>query len=148
MSVLNFAIASLVDAHTGLGTTANTRKDYLNRYIAPVDIDQKTRANSLVTLTAGAKDGFRKSFEAFREWSLERRARQNLMNLDDHMLKDIGVDRGDLALLKNGTITMTELRHGRNLTDIKQIATRVKVTEQIQGIEPVNEELFNQDKCA
>jgi hypothetical protein len=76
---------------------------------------------------------------------------QKLLNLSDRMLKDIGLQRGDLASVQYGVVTLkqldTERKALRHVTD-QHVTTSIRVEKVNQAQEAANQELYAEAKRA
>ncbi len=148
MKHLPFAIASIVDANTGFGLSHGGGKI---DYRAAKRHGRAIRAKSIIALFAAIKQRMGVFVEASRVRAQARRDLQTLLNLSDHMLKDIGLTRGDLASVQYGAVTLkqqdAERKASRQVADQHvTTSTRIEIANQAQ--EAANQELYAEAKCA
>lgn len=126
MKLIQFAVASIVDANTG-GTYA--------RHVSSIDTRaaeqhaRAIRARSLIALGHAIVDSIKSALERLRERAESRRALNELLNLSDRNLADIGLFRGDLIAVKLGATTLEALSAER------EARRNVKNTQAIARIE-------------
>ena len=148
MNDFQFAIASIVDTNTGYGlpkskldsgreiSTTRTRHTALRTFV-----DYLQRIRSGITAARIVLRKRRKLKQGMRQLAL----------LNDHMLEDIGLTRGDVIAAQNGEIDQAQLqtRRVRN-RDIKLIATPRAAgisSKPVKG-EAVNDAVFENRRCA
>ena len=144
MKLLQFAVASIVDANTGNGLVhGGGRIDYT----AAEHHGRAIRAKSVAALISSIKDQVNNAISNLRERASQRRGLAQLSRLDDRLLRDIGVTRGDLVAVERGHTTLAALApvHRNDKADEVHMQT---VPDQIQHIKPVNETYYVEAKCA
>jgi uncharacterized protein YjiS (DUF1127 family) len=148
MKHLPFAIASIVDANTGFGLSHGGGKI---DYRAAEQHERAIRAKSIITLFTAVKQRIGIAVEAYRVRVQAGRDLQKLLNLNDRMLNDIGLTRGDLASVQYGAVTLKQLdaerKALRQVTD-QHVTTSIRVEKVNQAQEAVNQELYAEAKCA
>ena len=148
MKHLPFAIASIVDANTGFGLSHGGGKI---DHCAAEQHARAVRAKSIIGLFAAIKQRISIAVEAHKERAQARRDLLKTLNLSDHMLKDIGLTRGDLASVQYGVVTLQQLdaerMASRQVTD-QHVITSIRVEKVNQAQEAVNQEFYAEEKCA
>jgi uncharacterized protein YjiS (DUF1127 family) len=148
MKLIQFAVASIVDANTGHGLVHRSGKI---DYPAAEQRGHRIRAHSISDLVTSISKLIGKVKSIYQARAELRRDLGELSRLNEHQLRDIGVSRGDLFEVEMGNITLVELnarrhsdhaRDGLNLIELNQVGAG---TQQRQA---VNERLFNEAKCA
>jgi len=148
MSYIQFAIASIVDANTGHGLVYNGGKI---DYAAAASRGRGIRARTIVALFGSIKHRLAKTIASIRENQVKKRNLRLLAGLDDHLLEDIGITRGEVIAVQMGQIDMRRLiaRHSKN-----REATRLRPTATTRDIgntvrrDALNEAVFARAKCA
>jgi uncharacterized protein YjiS (DUF1127 family) len=103
MKPFHFAIASIVDANTGFGLVQDGRNiDYRDAELRSHVI----RSQSVHAFFAAIGAAVRDSLAAYRERARQRRALDELSNLNDHYLDDIGLTRGDIVAVQLGQTSL------------------------------------------
>lgn len=148
MNMFQFAVASIVDANTGNGLVhANGTRDY-----AEIEHHgRKIRAKSITQLFAEIKSRFTAGIASYRASVKQRRDLHTLMNLNDHLLEDIGLHRGDLYAVQLGTTSLDELNIGHqssNLGELSQLEDITASDRVNRDLVASNEQFFDQKKCA
>ncbi|MDH3761803.1 MAG: DUF1127 domain-containing protein [Gammaproteobacteria bacterium] len=148
MNMFQFAIASIVDANTGSGLVhIHGSRDYATTERH----GRKIRSRSIASLFALIKSRVAAVLDHYRIKAGQRRDLRALMNLNDHLLDDIGLHRGDLYAIRLGA---TSLEH---LNDSRQSAMQGELvnpgyaaTSRRTGsnLDATNEQFFDQKKCA
>jgi len=148
MKHLPFAIVSIVDANTGFGLSHGVGKI---DHCAAKRHAHAIRAKSIIALFAAIKQRISVAVEAYKERAQARRDLLTMLNLSDHMLKDIGLTRGDLASVQYGAVTLkqqdAERKASRQVAD-QHVYSFTRVEKANQAQEAVNQELYTEAKCA
>ena len=148
MKHFTFAIASIIDANTGFWPSHGGGKI---DHRAAEQHARAVRAKSIIALFAAIKQHIGIAVEAYSVRVQARRDLQTLQNLNDHMLKDIGLTRGDLASVQYGVVTLQQLDAERmalrQVTD-RHVTTSIRVEKVNQAQEAVNQEFYAEEKCA
>ena len=147
MKLFIHAIASIVDANTGHGL--NLTRD--NRSESHESHARIIRARSFGDLFARLGDAVGNLVERYRERAQERRDLAELSRMNDRLLKDIGLTRGDVLAVQMGTTTLDELYAERNARR-QPAAAEIKAIDGARAVLPqkksVNEERFDTRECA
>ncbi len=148
MNYFQFGIASIVDAHTGFGLSHRGGKI---DYRAAEHHGRAIRAKSIIALFGVIKQRIGAAVDAYKVKAQARRDLQKLLNLNDHMLKDIGLTRGDLASVQYGGVTLEQLdaeRRASRQVAVQRISSAGRVEKAAQLQEAVNQERYAEAKCA
>lgn len=144
MKLFQFAVASIVDANTGNGLVhSGGRIDYA----AAEDHGRAIRAKTVAALISSIKDQISNAISNFRERALQRRGLAQLSRLDDRLLRDVGLTRGDLVAVERGHTTLAELAPVRRTNKADKVVMQT-VPDQIQHTKAVNENYYVEAKCA
>ena len=147
MKPFTFAIASIIDSHTGFGLPHETRIDYeridreARRYRASRFINGLIRLRSFFNLL---------SHHLRKRRALNRSLRE-LGALNDRMLDDIGFTRGDILAAQSGRIDRQDLERRRvenRGTQRIQFHKTVTTGKNTSPREAFNEAVFARAKCA
>ena len=148
MKLLQFGIASIVDANTGNGLTHNEgRIDYA----AAAQHGRTIRAKSIIALYSLIKKRLGNAISSYRERASLRRQLVALAQLEDHLLKDIGLSRGDIFAVELGQMTLEQLdaqRRNNFQDELPALTTVDKMGPQSLQLDAVNEAIYNEAKCA
>ena len=147
MSILQFAVASLVDANTGNGLVHHEGR--IN-YAAAEQRGRVIRANSVKSLFAAIKTQAGTLLANYRERTRQRRELNALLQLNDYHLRDIGLTRGDLFAVEMGQVTLAQLDAHRNKQFIaKTSPAKVdQINLQTENLTVANESFYDEAKCA
>ena len=144
MKLLQFAVASIVDANTGNGLVhTGSRIDYT----AAEHHGLAIRAKTVAALIGLIKDQISNAISYLRKRASQRRGLAQLSRLDDRLLRDIGLTRGDLVAVERGQTTLAELAPAHR-TGNKDGALMRTVPDKIQHIKAANETYYVEEKCA
>ena len=148
MKLFTFAIASIVDANTGYGLSA----DHRSNDIGTADKrGSEIRSRSILDLFSAIKTRFEPFLDGYRARARERRDLADLMRLNDRMLRDIGIQRGDLLAVKMGGLSLQEL-HRRHEAErqarLEAIDDSIQITRVDIREEAANARRFENQKCA
>jgi uncharacterized protein YjiS (DUF1127 family) len=148
MNQFHFAIASIVDANTGHGLVRNTDKI---DYAAAANHGREIRAKSIAVLLGQVKRRLSKAIAAIRERHTQKRNLRQLAGLNDHILEDIGISRGDVIALQMGLLDLRqfEARRVKNRSATKRLPAAItrSVGNTIRR-NAFNEAVFARAKCA
>ena len=147
MKPFTFAIASIIDSHTGFGLPHETRIDYER-------IDRDTRRHRASRFINGLIQV--RSFFNLLSYHLRKRRELNrslreLGALNERMLDDIGFTRGDILAAQSGRLDRQELEQRRvENRGTKRIQFRETVTtgKNTSPREAFNDAVFARAKCA
>ena len=147
MSILQFAVASLVDSNTGNGLVHDDGKI---DYAAAAQRGRVIRSRSVISLFAAIKTQAGTLLANYREAARQRRELNALSQLNDHHLRDIGLTRGDLFAVEMGQVTLAELFAHRNSQH--SVETGLANVEQFslapEKHSAANEAFYDEAKCA
>ena len=148
MKLLQLAVASIVDTNTGNGLT---HSDSRINYSAQAQHGRTIRAKSIVALYGLLKDQLSKAVSGYHEHAKHRRQLALLGQLNDHLLRDIGLSRGDLVVAELGQVTLAELdakRHHGKRNELPDLTTAGRVDQQTLQLNAINEAIYAGAKCA
>ena len=148
MKLLQLAVASIVDANTGYGLANNGgRIDYP----AQAQHGRSIRAKSISALYELVKEQLGKAISGYRVQLKQRRRLVVLGQLNDHLLRDIGLSRGDLIAAELSLVTLQQLdakrRNGKQ-EDLAELTTAVRVDRKTLHQSAINEAVYAEAKCA
>ncbi len=153
MKLLNLAIASIVDANTGNGINQQFVNQFGSGTTDYAQHGREIRANSVLALIAKIKASIKQYIEDSKASARARENTREILHLNDHMLKDIGLTYNDVVDLRMGLISTDELgqRRGQNRND--QDASLDRLSQQLVSVSETNLESANQEnyelkKCA
>ena len=148
MNMFQFAIASIVDANTGNGLIHSSGK---LDYAAAESHARVIRAKSISDLLASIRSRLVEIASRYRVAAKQRRELRVLMTLNDHLLDDIGLSRGDLHAVRLGAVTLDELharyRSARSSGQVQRNELTAGETVKIE-LDAINEQFFDARKCA
>ena len=148
MKLFQFAVASIVDANTGNGLVhSGGRIDYT----AAERHGRAIRAKTVAALFSLINDQIRNAISRYQERALQRRGLSQLSRLDDRLLKDVGLTRGDLMAVKLGHTSLAELAPLRRADDVVEtlnLAVPDQKIDQEHDIDAVNEAYYAEQNCA
>ena len=110
MNTFYHAVASLVDANTNY-LPSQTRDAAF--YPQARSQARRIRARSLLALVGKLRGALAERLAAVRAAAEERRQLRELRRLDDRLLRDIGLHRGDLRAVELGLIELEDLARKR-----------------------------------
>jgi uncharacterized protein YjiS (DUF1127 family) len=148
MNLLQIGIASIVDSNTGYGLPHTAgRIDYT----AAETRAQQIRSRTLATLAQRIGEKIAQAMQALSENREHRRGLQQLADLDDHMLDDVGFSRGDISAAQAGQINLGQLairRRESQAGDRLQLQ-KLEITSQNPATDDaINEALYSGANCA
>jgi uncharacterized protein YjiS (DUF1127 family) len=148
MNMFQFAVASIVDVNTGNGLIhVSGPRDYA----AAENHGRKIRSQSIIELFAQIKSAINGVFKRYQARLEQRRNLRNLLALNDHLLEDIGLHRGDLAAVQLGVISLDELKASHRSGDqaeLKKLEYVAAPDRISRNLAASNAQLFEQRKCA
>jgi len=148
MKLLQFAVASVVDANIGYGLGHNNGRI---GYAAAAQHGRTIRAKSIVAVYRLIKDQLGNAISSYRAKSRKGRQIAALAQLDDHLLKDIGLTREDVFSVEMGLVTLEQLdakRANSHQRELRGLSTTAQVGQQNLQLDAVNEAIFAGEKCA
>ena len=148
MSLLQFAVASIVDANTG---SALVRNGGRIDYAAAAQQGRSIRSKSIIALYSLIKDKLGSAISSYRERIQKRRQLVALAQLDDHLLKDIGLSRGDVIAVDIGQVTLEQLdaqRRNSYRNQLSNMAIAGRIDQQTLNFDAVNEAVYDEARCA
>ena len=148
MKLLQFAVASVVDSNTGYGHIHNGGSI---GYATAAQHARTIRAKSIVAVYRLIKDRLGNSISSYRASVKKRRQITALAQLDDRLLRDIGLSRADVFALQAGQVTLEQLdaeRHHEHLNELTDLSTTVRINQHSLQLDAVNEAVFAGKKCA
>jgi uncharacterized protein YjiS (DUF1127 family) len=113
MSLLNFAVASIVDANTGNGFNRQFVDQFGSKSTPYEQHGHEIRARSILTLLAKIKASALIYIESSRTAARERQIARQISELSHHLLKDIGLTQVDAYDLRSGLISLDSLNARR-----------------------------------
>ena len=148
MKLLQIAVASIVDANTGYGLAhSGGRIDYS----AQARNGRSIRAKSIMALYGLVKEQLSKSISSYHEHVKQRRQLALLGQLNDNLLRDIGLSRGDLIAAELGQVNLPQLdaeRRNSKQNELPELTTADRVDQQTLQLNAVNEAIYAGTKCA
>ena len=147
MSILQFAVASLVDANTGNGLV---HREGRIDYAASAQRGRVIRSNSIKSLFAAIKTQAATLLANYREAARQRRELNKLSQLNDYHLRDIGLTRGDLFAVEMGQVTLAELfAHRDSQHTVETGLANVEQTSLAsEKRSAANQAFYDEAKCA
>ena len=148
MKLFEFAIASIVDANTGHGLEG---KNLSVDYYAAIQSDREIRAKSVFECFASIKHRIGQVISNYHVRANNRRAIDEISNRSDRLLKDIGIERYELAQLRAGLTTLEELDASRrpSQVDIVQaLYSSALVDKEVRKLGAVNQDSYVLARCA
>ena len=145
MKLFELAIASIVDAHGLEG------KNLSVNYSAAIHAGREIRAKSVLPWFASIKHRIGQVISNYHVRANNRRAINELSNLSDRELKDIGIERYDIAQLRAGYTTLEELEASRrpDKVDIVQaLQSPVRIDKEVRKLGAVNQDSYVLARCA
>lgn len=148
MKLLQIAVASIVDANTGYGLAHSGGSiDYSTQ----ARNGRSIRAKSIMALYGLLKEQLSKSISSYHEHVKQRRQLALLGQLNDNLLRDIGLSRGDLIAAELGQVNLPQLdaeRRNSKQNELPELTTADRVDQQTLQLNAVNEAIYAGTKCA
>jgi uncharacterized protein YjiS (DUF1127 family) len=148
MNLLQIGIASIVDSNTGYGLPHPAgRIDYT----AAETRAQQIRSKTLTILAQRISDRIAQAMQALSGNREHRRGLQQLADLDDHMLDDVGFSRGDISAAQAGQIDLGQLamRRRESPAGNRLQLQKLEITSQNPVTDSaINEALYTRENCA
>ena len=145
MKLLQFAVASIVDANTGYGYSRNLGN---TNYGAEIHHGRNIRSRSALALLRSIGQGFADSVEQFKARLQQQRDLRQLYQLNDHLLRDIGLSTGDLHAVSEGLVSLEQLNAKRQTAQVIEVNQAVTTVAVKQNLQAANQGQFKQAKCA
>ena len=151
MKPFEFAIASIVDANTGHGLEGK----YLSvDYASEIHRSREIRSKSVLALVASIKHRIGQVISNYRVRAYNRRAINVISNLSDRLLKDIGIERYEIAQVRAGLTTLEELdasrasRRSSQIDTVQVLHSSGLVDKEIRKLEAINQDSYAQARWA
>jgi len=148
MKVVEFAIASIVDANTGYGLEG---KNLSVDYSSATHTAHEIRAKTILAWLASIKHRIGQVISNYRVRANNRRAINEFSKLSDRLLRDIGIERYELASVRAGLATLEELDASRRpgKVDIVQaLQSPVRIDKEVRKLGTVNQDSYVLARCA
>jgi len=148
MKVVEFAIASIVDANTGYGLEG---KNLSVDYSSATHTAHEIRAKTILALFASIKHRIGQVVSNYRVRANNRRAINEFSKLSDRLLKDIGIERYELASVRAGLTTLEELDASRRpgqVDNVQALQSPVRVDKEVRKLGAVNQDSYVLARCA
>jgi len=148
MKLFEFAIASIVDANTGHGLEG---KNLSVDYASEIHRGREIRSKSVLALFASIKHRIGQVISNYRVRAYNRRAINVISNLSDRLLKDIGIERYEIAQVRAGLITLEELdasRRSSQIDTVQVLHSSGLVDKDIRKLEAINQDSYAQARWA
>ncbi len=148
MKVFEFAIASIVDANTGYGLEG---KNLSVDYSSAIHTAHEIRAKTILALFASIKHRIGQVISNYRVRAYNRRAINVISNLSDRLLKDIGIERYEIAQVRAGLTTLEELdarRRSSQIDTVQVLHSSGLVDKEIRKLDPINQDSYAQARWA
>ena len=146
MKHFNLAVASIVDAYTGNGLNRQFINQYSSNYSDHERHAHEIRSTSFLALVSRVKSSVQEYFEHSKAEAKRRQATKDLFQLNDRLLKDIGLTREDLYAIGQGSTSLGALNARRNYKSGK--VERGQVSSSVRSIESANQAQYETKKCA
>ncbi len=153
MKLLNFAIASIVDANTGNGINRQFVSQFGSNKTDFAQHGRDIRANSILALIGKIKASVTQYIENSKATAQARRSSKEVLQMSEHMMKDVGLTYNDLNDLRLGLISLNTLNQRRDQNRNEQDAGLGRLSLQQVSVgkndlESSNEEAYELAKCA
>jgi uncharacterized protein YjiS (DUF1127 family) len=154
MKLLNFAIASMVDANTGNAVNRDFGAQFLSNHSSYRQFGGELHAASFVNVPDKIKSTFNLLIKNYKARAREIRDTEKILQMSSHMLKDIGLSFEDLQDLESRQITLKALGTLRNQYCYEAASNdRLNQTSNRVWSKPINIDSANQaqyqiTKCA
>ena len=148
MKLFEFTIAPIVDANTGYGLES---KNLGVDYSAAIHAGREIRAKSVLAWFASIKHRIGQVISNYHVRANNRRAINEISNLNDRSLRDIGIERYELAQLRAGLITLEELdasRRSSQVDSVQALQSPVRIDKEVRKLGAVNQDSYAQARCA
>ena len=150
MKHFNLAVASIVDAYTGNGLNRQFIDQYGSNYSAHKKHSHEIRSRSLMDLAVKIKSAVKIHIDDSKTEARKRQATKQLIQLNDRLLKDIGLTREDLYEIGQGSTSLGALNARRNFKagTVEQSQVTGQVSSRVRSIESANQAQYETKKCA
>jgi len=148
MKLFEFTIAPIVDANTGYGLEV---KNLGVDYSAAIHAGREIRAKSVLPWFASIKHRIGQVISNYHVRANNRRAINEISNLSDRLLKDIGIERYELASVRAGLTTLEELdasRRSSQIDTVQVLHSSGLVDKEIRKLEAINQDSYAQARWA
>jgi uncharacterized protein YjiS (DUF1127 family) len=150
MKLIQLGIASIVDTNTGNG---------FPHYAGGIGIDyataknhaHKIRSRSVITLLQQFREMISSTLQSLQQRHEQRRDIERLTRLNDHMLEDIGLTRGDVSAAQLGQIDLSQLGARRNegtSSPVVPLRNVAGIRGKADNRSAINEATYASAKCA
>ena len=154
MKLLNFAIASIVDANTGSGINRQFVEQLGSKQSAYEQAGREIRAKSVLDVLIKIKSAFSQYINDSRAAARTRQNTAVITQLSENQLNDIGLTSVDIQDLKSGQVTLEALNARRDQyrdqaaskNRLRQLSTRVST--QVLDFDSANQDQYETAKCA
>ncbi len=154
MKLLNFAIASMVEANTGNGVNRDFGAQFLSNDSSYEQIGGELHATSFVGVPGKIKSAFKLLIENYKARASEIRDTKKIVQMSHHMLNDIGLTFEDLQDLESRRITLKALGTLRNQHHYEAASndrlnqTSNRVCSKVINVDSANQTQYQITKCA
>ncbi len=148
MKLYEFAIASIVDANTGHGLEG---KNLSVDYASEIHRGREIRSKSVLALFASIKHRIGQVISNYHVRAHNRRAINVISNLSDRLLKDIGIERYEIAQVRAGLTTLKELyasRRSSQIDTVQVLHSSGLVDKEIRKLDAINQDSYAQARWA
>ncbi len=148
MKLLEFAIASIVDANTGHGLEG---QNLSVNYASEIHRGREIRSKSVLALFASIKQRIGQVISNYHVRAYNRRAIDAYSNLSDRLLKDIGIERYEIAQVRAGLTTLEELdasRRSSQIDTVQVLHSSGLVDKEIRKLDAINQDSYAQARWA
>ncbi len=148
MKLFEFTIAPIVDANTGYGLEG---KNLGVDYSAAIHAGREIREKSVLPWFASIKHRIGQVISNYHVRANNRRAINEISNLSDRLLKDIGIERYELASVRAGLTTLEELdasRRSSQIDTVQVLHSSGLVDKEIRKLEAINQDSYAQARWA
>jgi len=148
MKLFEFAIASIVDANTGHGLEG---KNLSVDYASEIHRGREIRSKSVLALFASIKHRIGQVISNYHVRAHNRRSINVISNLSDRLLKDIGIERYEIAQVRAGLTTLKELyasRRSSQIDTVQVLHSSGLVDKEIRKLDAINQDSYAQARWA
>ncbi len=148
MSIFQFGIASIIDSNTGYGLPHG-----LKQSVVPVGSQGSGRSLSktIFDYLLRIRSGISAARIVLRKRRELKRSLRQLSLLNDHMLEDIGLTRGDIIAAQKGLLDRRQLESQRILNrgdGQALLRAAARSASDLDDRKAVNEAVYAKAKCA